>query len=394
MDKKALYKLSYGLFVLTTREGEQDNGCIINTAIQAASEPNQMSVCVSKLNHTHDMIQRTGVFNVSVLSQRAGFDLFKHFGFQSGRDVNKFETFAGYARGANGLCYITEGTNAYFSVKVTKMEDLGSHTMFLGEITDMEVLSDAPSATYDYYLNYIKPKPQAVGTAEDGKTIWRCTICGYEYVGEELPEDYICPLCKHPASDFEKVVEEKKMEVTKMANKYAGTQTEKNLQEAFAGESQARNKYTYFASVAKKEGYEQMSALFLKTADNEKEHAKMWFKELAGIGDTKANLAAAAEGENYEWTDMYEGFAKTAEEEGFPELAAKFRAVGEIEKHHEERYRALLNNIETAQVFEKSEVKVWECRNCGHIVVGTKAPEVCPVCNHPQSYFEVHAENY
>ncbi len=394
MDKKALYKLSYGLFVLTTREGEQDNGCIINTAIQAASEPNQMSVCVSKLNHTHDMIQRTGVFNVSVLSQRAGFDLFKHFGFQSGRDVNKFETFADYARGANGLCYITEGTNAYFSVKIMKMEDLGSHTMFLGEITDMEVLSDAPSATYDYYLNHIKPKPQAVGTAEDGKTIWRCTICGYEYVGEELPEDYICPLCKHPASDFEKVAEEKEMEVTKMANKYAGTQTEKNLQEAFAGESQARNKYTYFASVAKKEGYEQMSALFLKTADNEKEHAKMWFKELAGIGDTKANLAAAAEGENYEWTDMYEGFAKTAEEEGFPELAAKFRAVGEIEKHHEERYRALLSNIETAQVFEKSEVKVWECRNCGHIVVGTKAPEVCPVCNHPQSYFEVHAENY
>ena len=394
MDKKALYKLSYGLFVLTAREGEQDNGCIINTAIQAASEPGQMSICVSKLNLTHDMIQRTGVFNVSVLSQRAGFDLFRHFGFQSGRDVNKFETFAGYARGANGLCYITEGTNAYFSVKVTKTEDLGSHTMFLGEIMDMEVLSDTPSATYEYYLDHIKPKPQAVGTAEDGKTIWRCTICGYEYVGEELPEDYICPLCKHPASDFEKVVEEKEMEVTKMANKYAGTQTEKNLQEAFAGESQARNKYTYFASVAKKEGYEQMSSLFLKTADNEKEHAKMWFKELAGIGDTKANLAAAAEGENYEWTDMYEGFAKTAEEEGFPELAAKFRAVGEIEKHHEERYRALLNNIETAQVFEKSEVKVWECRNCGHIVVGTKAPEVCPVCNHPQSYFEVHAENY
>ena len=173
-----------------------------------------------------------------------------------------------------------------------------------------------------------------------------------------------------------------------------GTKTEKNLAAAFAGESQARNKYTYFASVAKKEGYEQMSALFLKTADNEKEHAKMWFKELAGIGDTKENLAAAAEGENYEWTDMYEGFAKTAEEEGFPELAAKFRAVGEIEKHHEERYRALLKNIETAQVFEKSEVKVWECRNCGHIVVGTKAPEVCPVCNHPQSYFEVHEENY
>ena len=177
-------------------------------------------------------------------------------------------------------------------------------------------------------------------------------------------------------------------------NKYAGTQTEKNLEAAFAGESQARNKYTYFASVAKKEGYEQISALFQKTADNEKEHAKMWFKELNGIGDTAANLEAAADGENYEWTDMYEGFAKTADEEGFPELAIKFRMVGAIEKHHEERYRALLHNVEANEVFAKSEVKVWECRNCGHIVVGTNAPQVCPVCAHPQSYFEIHAENY
>ncbi|MCR5358409.1 MAG: rubrerythrin family protein [Thermoguttaceae bacterium] len=179
-----------------------------------------------------------------------------------------------------------------------------------------------------------------------------------------------------------------------MSNKYAGTKTEKNLMEAFAGESQARNKYTYFASVAKKEGYEQISALFQKTADNEKEHAKMWFKELEGIGDTPANLAAAADGENYEWTDMYEGFAKTAEEEGFKALAVKFRLVAAIEKRHEERYRALLKNIETSQVFEKSEVKIWECRNCGHIVIGTKAPQVCPACAHPQSYFEICAENF
>ena len=179
-----------------------------------------------------------------------------------------------------------------------------------------------------------------------------------------------------------------------MANKYAGTQTEKNLQAAFAGESQARNKYTYFASAAKKEGYEQISALFLKTAENEKEHAKMWFKELGGIGSTAENLEAAADGENFEWTDMYEGFAKTADEEGVHELAEKFRGVAAIEKHHEERYRALLSNVETKQVFEKSEVKVWECRNCGHIIVGTKAPEVCPVCAHPQSYFELRAENY
>lgn len=179
-----------------------------------------------------------------------------------------------------------------------------------------------------------------------------------------------------------------------MANKYEGTQTEKNLQTAFAGESEARNKYTFFASVAKKEGFEQISSLFLDTANNEKEHAKMWFKELNGIGDTAENLVAAAEGENYEWTDMYDGFAKTAEEEGFPELAAKFRLVAAIEKRHEERYRALLKNVETNAVFEKSEVKVWECRNCGHIVVGTKAPDVCPTCAHPQSFFEICAENY
>ena len=179
-----------------------------------------------------------------------------------------------------------------------------------------------------------------------------------------------------------------------MANKYAGTQTEKNLEAAFAGESQARNKYTYFASKAKKEGYEQIAEIFLKTADNEKEHAKLWFKELEGIGTTAENLVEAANGENYEWTDMYEGFAKTAEEEGFPVLAAKFRLVAAIEKRHEERYRALLHNIEAQEVFAKSEVKVWECRNCGHIVVGTEAPEVCPTCAHPQSYFELHCDNF
>lgn len=179
-----------------------------------------------------------------------------------------------------------------------------------------------------------------------------------------------------------------------MTNKYAGTKTEKNLREAFAGESQARNKYTYFASVAKKAGYEQIAALFLKTAENEKEHAKLWFKALGKLGDTEANLKAAAEGENYEWTDMYERMAQEADEEGFHELAEQFRGVGAIEKHHEERYRKLLANVEEKKVFEKSGVTVWECRNCGHIVIGTKAPDVCPVCNHPQSYFEVHEENY
>lgn len=206
MDKKAMYKLSYGLFVLTARDGEKDNGCIINTAIQAASEPNQLSICVNKANYTHDMIERTGKFTVSVLSEQADFELFKHFGFQSGRNVDKFTNFTGCARGADGLYYITEGTNAYISVTVDKTVDLGSHTMFIGEITDMAVLSDTPSTTYEYYQNHIKPKPQAVGKTDEGQMVWRCRICGYEYVGEEIPDDFICPICKHPASDFEKIV--------------------------------------------------------------------------------------------------------------------------------------------------------------------------------------------
>ena len=219
---------------------------------------------------------------------------------------------------------------------------------------------------------------------------WKCKVCGYIYEGETLPEDFTCPICKQPASAFELI----EGVPVKSASKYAGTQTEKNLEAAFAGESQARNKYTYFASVAKKGGFEQIAELFLKTADNEKEHAKLWFKELGELGDTAQNLLHAAEGENFEWTDMYDRMAKEADEEGFHELAEKFRGVAAIEKTHEERYRALLHNVETAQVFERSEVKVWECRNCGHIVVGTKAPAVCPVCAHPQSYFELRKENY
>lgn len=206
MDNKAMYKLSYGLFVLTAKEGDKDNGCIINTAIQAASAPNQLSICLNKANYTHDMIKRTGIFTVSVISKEATFDLFKHFGFQSGSSVNKFDDFTECKRGANGLFYITKGTNAYISVKVSQTLDLGSHTMFVGEVTDMEVLSDAASTTYEYYMSDIKPKPQPAKETETGKTVWRCKICGYEYVGEELPADFICPLCKHPASDFEKIV--------------------------------------------------------------------------------------------------------------------------------------------------------------------------------------------
>jgi len=207
MNPKAMYKLSYGLFVLTAKSNGKDNGCIINTAIQAASEPNQVSICVNKANFTHDCIMQSREFTVSIISEKADFSLFKRFGFASGRDMDKFAGFeSSVKRGANGIFYVTEGTNAYISVKVEKTEDLGSHTMFVGTITDMDVLSDDASATYAYYFENIKPKPEAVGKTPEGQTVWRCRICGYEYVGEELPEDFICPVCKHPASDFEKVV--------------------------------------------------------------------------------------------------------------------------------------------------------------------------------------------
>ena len=201
-----MYKLSYGLFVLTAKRGEKDNGCITNTAIQVTSEPNRISIAVNKANYTHDMVLETGKFNVSIISEKADFDLFKHFGFQSGRDVDKFADFTDCARAENGIFYITKGTNAVISAEVEQSIDLGSHTLFIAKVTDLMVLDAASSATDEYYQNNIKPKPQAVGTTPTGQTIWRCRICGYEYVGEELPEDFICPLCKHPASDFEKVV--------------------------------------------------------------------------------------------------------------------------------------------------------------------------------------------
>ncbi len=219
---------------------------------------------------------------------------------------------------------------------------------------------------------------------------WKCTVCGYVHEGP-MTEDFKCPVCKQGADKFKKIEE---TPVAEAKNPFAGSKTEKNLWEAFAGESQARNKYTYFASVAKKAGYEQIAALFLQTAENEKEHAKLWFKALGELGDTAENLLHAAEGENFEWTDMYDRMAKEADEEGFHELAEQFRGVGAIEKAHEERYRALLHNVEAKQVFEKAGIVMWECRNCGHLVTGTKAPEVCPVCKHPQSFFEVRKENY
>ncbi len=392
MDNKAMFKIGYGLYVLTANENGFDNGCIINTVSQVTSTPNRITVAVNKANKTHDMIAATGKFNVSVLTTSASFDIFKAFGFRSGNEVNKFEGYEYAKRSENGLYYVTDSTNAYISAQVISATDLGTHTLFLADVIDCEVLSEVPSASYDYYHKHIKPKPEAKKSA---KVYYRCKICGYIYEGDTLPDDFICPLCKHPASDFERVeVEEESSNKGESNMNLKGTKTEKNLMEAFAGESQARNKYTYFASVAKKEGYEQISAIFLETANNEKEHAKMWFKALGELGDTAANLLHAAEGENYEWTDMYDTFAKEAEEEGFTDLAEKFRMVAAIEKTHEERYRALLSNVEMQKVFEKSEETMWECRNCGHLVMGKKAPEVCPVCAHPQAFFEVRKENY
>ena len=395
MDNKALFSLQYGVFILGTQSNGKINACVTNTCMQVAADPVRIAISVINSNLTCQMIKDSGVFTLSILDKKTSFETIKRFGYQSGKNVDKFQDFTGYSMDQNGCPYLSSQICALISAKVVAAQDLGSHMLFTAEVIDAKIMSREEPITYAYYQSYIKPKPAA---PTSGKIIgWRCKICGYVHNSPELPSDFACPLCGHPADDFEPIYETtntvKSSQEEKM-NKYAGTQTEKNLMEAFAGESQARNKYTYFASKAKKEGFEQIAAIFEATANNEKEHAKMWFKELDGIGDTAANLKAAADGENHEWTDMYEGFAKTAEAEGFPALAAKFRAVAAIEKHHEERYRAILKNVETAAVFERSEVKVWECRNCGHIIVGTKAPEVCPVCAHPKSYFEISADNY
>ena len=383
MDSKVLFNVQYGLFVLSSKSDVKDNACIINTVTQVTAAPvskDRISICVNKTNYTHDLIVASKKFTVSIISEAATFDLFKHFGFQSGKNVDKFADFDKVKRTANGTLAITEGTNSYISANVINQVELDTHSIFIAEVIDMEKFNNVPSTTYNYYQSHIKPKSQAVGKTAEGKTVWRCRICGYEYVGDELPADFICPLCKHPSTDFEKIVP---VAETSAKKSLKGTKTEQNLREAFSGESQARNKYTYYASVAKKNGYEQIAALFLKTAENEKEHAKLWFKALGELGDTTENLLHAAEGENYEWTDMYARMAREADEEGFHELAEQFRGVAAIEKHHEERYRKLLKNVEMKEVFKKAGVQIWECRNCGHLVIGTAAPDICPVCKHP-----------
>ena len=387
-----LTKISYGLYVLSV-SGEHDNACITNTLTQVSNDPVLLTVAVSKMNYTNEILTKTGNFTASIISEAASFDLFKRFGFRSGRTVDKFAGFSAVKRTKNGTFAITEGTTGYISGKVRQIIDAGTHSIFLADVVDMDQLSEVGPATYAYYHAHIKPKPQAVGQTQAGKTIWRCTICGYEYVGDELPPAYFCPICKHSAASFVKVeataADEKPSKV-----EFKGSKTEKNLWEAFAGESQARNKYTYYASVAKKSGFEQIAELFLKTADNEKEHAKLWFKALGELGDLPTNLLHAAEGEHEEWTEMYPRMAAEADEEGFHELAEQFRGVAAIEKRHEERYRKLLKSVEAKAFFEKAGVSTWECRNCGHIYIGKSAPKLCPVCKHPQAYFELIAQNY
>ena len=384
-----MFKLSYGLFVLTSADGNNHNGCIINTAMQVTDNPNRIIITVNKNNFTHDLVKTSGLFNVSILDESADFGIFKHFGFQSGRDTDKIGSFPNVAYSANGISYINKNTNAYISGKVVSTVDLGTHTLFVADVTDAETLSSLASMTYAFYHKNVKPAPQ-----KTEKSGWRCTICGYIHEDDDLPADFICPLCKHGAADFEKI---NNNEIKKENNtmELKGSKTEKNLMAAFAGESQAYTKYSYYASKAKKDGYVQIGKLFEETAKNEKEHAKIWFKLLHdGMPDTLTNLADAAAGENYEWTDMYAEFAAEAKAEGFDQIAFLFSEVAKIEKEHEERYRKLIANIEGGLVFSRDGEKIWQCSNCGHIVVGKAAPEVCPVCNHPKAYFELKAENY
>ena len=366
MDKKAMYKLSYGLFILTAREGEKDNGCVINTAIQAASTPNQISVCVNKANFTHDMIMRTGAFTVSVISQKASFDLFKHFGFQSGKNVNKFADFNDCKRGENGIFYITQGTNAFISIKVEKTEDLGSHTMFVGEITDMEVLSDDTSATYEYYMNNIKPKPEAAGKTADGKTIWRCKICGYEYVGEELPDDFICPICKHTAADFEKItntpaanvaeykiqsssMEEKKMD--KWVCPVCGYVHEGPEAPAECPVCHVKgDKFTKMEADMKLAA-EHEYGVYAKTVKNNPdisaEDKKYIFEQ----------LMANFQGECSE-VGMYLAMARVAHREGYPEIGLYWEKAAWEEAEHAAKFAELLGEVVTASTKKNLEMRV------------------------------------
>lgn len=389
-----MFKIGYRLYVLSAKRNGKDNACIVNTVAQITSSPITIAVGVNKANLTHDMIAADKKFNLSVLSERTPFATFKRFGFQSGRNAEKFAGCEGVERAGNGVCYVSKNANAVLCAEVKGSVDLGTHTMFIAEVCDAKCLSQEESITYAYYHKNTKPKPGAPGPQQSG---WRCKICGYVHSESTLPEDFICPICKHGACDFENTEPETQKTTYKEGNamELKGSKTEKNLMAAFAGESQARNKYTYYASKARAEGYEQIAAIFEETAANEKEHAKLWFKELHnGMPSTAENLKDAAAGENYEWTDMYADFAKTAREEGFAKIAFLFEGVAKIEKEHEERYMKLLKNMEDGKVFRKDEDVVWECANCGHKAAGREAPGVCPVCAHKQAFFKISEKNY
>ena len=382
MDPKAMFNIGYGLYILTAKDGDKDNGCVINTFSQVTATPNRVMLAVNKSNYTHDMVLATGLFTVSVLTTATPFSIFQHFGFQSGKDVDKFKDFSAVERGENGLLHLIENCNAFISGKVISSTDLGTHTLFIADVTEAEVLSGDTTLTYDFYMKFVKPRPKK--TKKKG---WRCRICGYVYEGDELPADFVCPVCKHGAEEFEPIPSD---EPAKDAAMLAGSRTEANLAEAFAGESQARNKYTYFASRAKQDGFEEIAAIFEETALNEREHAKIWFKLLheGNIPSTVENLKAAAAGENGEWTDMYPRMAKEAEEEGFAEIASLFKQVGDIEKNHEARYKKLLAKVEADTVFDEEEEVIWICRNCGYEVKAAAAPKICPICSYGQNWFE------
>jgi len=407
-DKKVFNDLSYGLYIVTTMDENRPTGCTINSAIQITAEPVTIAVSINHDNYTNHCMKNSGVFALNILSEESKPELIGRFGFRSGKECDKFDGIE-YDT-VNGAPVIGDGCG-YIVCKVINVMETTTHTLFLGEVISAKKISAHTPMTYSYYHNVIKGghhknsptynaneeiakvvKTEAI-VGEGGKSKkWVCQICGYVHEGDNLPDDYICPICGQGKDKFTLVEETKEDE--EMSN-LKGTKTEKNLMAAFAGESEARNKYTYFASKARKDGYVQIANIFEETANNEKEHAKLWYKLLHdGIGTTAENLKAAAEGENYEWTDMYATFAKEAREEGFDKIADMFEGVAKIEKAHEERYRKLLENVEGGLVFSKDGDQIWECLNCGHIHIGQKAPEVCPVCAHPQSYFAIRKENY
>ena len=395
MNSNIFRSMSYGVYIVGTLDGSRPTGCVANSIMQVTSSPATIAISINHDNYTNGCIAKTGQFAFSILAETSDPALIGGFGFRSGKDIDKFD----------GVDYelaesmpVIKDSCGYVICKVIDKMETSTHTVFLGEVIAGETYSgDKEAMTYAYYHKVVKGRaPQNAPTylPEEEETKvgttnakYVCQICGYVYDKDQLPEDFVCPICGATVDKFQK--EEINMAELK------GSKTEANLQEAFSGESQARNKYTYYASKARKEGYVQIANIFEETAGNEKEHAEMWFKLLHdGVGTTIDNLKDAADGENYEWTDMYATFAKEARAEGFEDIAKSFEGVAEVEKVHEERYRKLADNIAKGIVFARDEEVVWKCGNCGHIQKGKDAPDVCPVCAHPQAYFEIKAYNY